>query len=62
MQVFQTAGVPPASGRTIFANIGCTRKSSAALTKRVVAKSRTIETLEWNRRGWLTFIVPRADA
>ena len=27
-QVFQTAGVPPSRGSTIFANIGCTRNSS----------------------------------
>ena len=26
MAVFQTAGVPPSSGRTILANIGCTEK------------------------------------
>jgi hypothetical protein len=31
--VFQTAGEPPSSGSTIRANIGCTRNSSAALTR-----------------------------
>jgi hypothetical protein len=35
MQVFHTAGVPPRSGKTIFATIGCTEKSNAALTNNV---------------------------
>ncbi|HUS09219.1 MAG TPA: hypothetical protein VMZ30_02045 [Pyrinomonadaceae bacterium] len=32
MQVFHTAGVPPRTGKSIFATIGCTEKSKAALT------------------------------
>src|SRR5207302_11197189 len=39
MQVFQTAGVPPREGRIILAIMGWTRKSSVALTNRVMAKS-----------------------
>lgn len=31
MQVVHTAGLPPNSGRTIFANMGSTTKSRAAL-------------------------------
>ncbi len=31
--MFQTIGVPPNSGSTIFVNIGCTANSSAALRK-----------------------------
>jgi hypothetical protein len=37
MHVFQTAGVPPRNGRTIFASIGCTQKSRKALRKMVIA-------------------------
>jgi hypothetical protein len=33
MHVFQTAGVPPRRGSTIFANIGCTAKRRTAETK-----------------------------
>jgi hypothetical protein len=43
MQVFQTAGVPPREGRIIFAIIGWTRKSSVALTKRVMPKRNAKE-------------------
>src|SRR5437588_360564 len=43
MQVFQTAGVPPREGRIIFAIIGWTRKSSVALTKRVMANRNAKE-------------------
>src|SRR5438477_8500252 len=39
MQVFQTAGVPPRSGNTIFAIMGWTRKSSAALRNSVAEKN-----------------------
>src|SRR5437773_11352792 len=39
MQVFQTAGVPPRSGRSIFATIGWTRKTSAAPENAAVAKT-----------------------
>jgi hypothetical protein len=35
MHVFHTAGVPPRDGRTIFENMGCTAKSSAAFRKTV---------------------------
>src|SRR5262245_59760265 len=38
MHVFQTAGVPPRSGRTIFPTIGWTRNSRVALTKSVRPK------------------------
>jgi hypothetical protein len=37
--VFQTAGVPPRRGSSIFAIIGCTEKSNAALTNKVIANS-----------------------
>jgi hypothetical protein len=37
MQVFHTAGVPPRSGKSIFANIGCTQNSSDALANNVAA-------------------------
>jgi hypothetical protein len=43
MQVFQTAGVPPSTGNSIFAIIGSTEKSKAALTKIVAAKSSVSE-------------------
>jgi hypothetical protein len=39
MHVFHTAGVPPSTGNSIFAIIGSTEKSKAALTKIVTAKS-----------------------
>lgn len=39
MQVFHTAGVPPSTGNSIFAIMGSTEKSKAALTKIVTAKS-----------------------
>src|ERR1700693_3931730 len=39
IQVFHTAGVPPNSGRTILAIMGCTRKRRNALKKRDIAKS-----------------------
>jgi hypothetical protein len=39
IQVFHTAGVPPNSGRTILANMGCTRKRRNALKRRDIAKS-----------------------
>ena len=35
MQVFQTAGVPPSSGKSIFAIIGCTQNNSDALANNV---------------------------
>ena len=41
MQVFQTIGEPPSSGSTIFATIGCTKKSRNALTNSVDVKSGT---------------------
>ena len=37
MQVFQTPGEPPTSGRSIFPMSGCTRNNSAAPTKSVTA-------------------------
>ena len=37
MQVFQTAGVPPRYGSSILPIIGCTKNSSAALMKSVIA-------------------------
>jgi hypothetical protein len=37
MHVFHTAGVPPRRGNSIFAIIGCTEKSNAALTNKVSA-------------------------
>jgi hypothetical protein len=43
MHVFHTAGVPPSTGSSIFAIIGSTEKSKAALTKIVAAKSRVRE-------------------
>ena len=42
MQVFQTSGVPPSSGRIILPIIGCTRKSSVALVNSVSAKTRSM--------------------
>src|SRR5262249_2711967 len=42
MHVFQTAGVPPKSGRIILPINGCTRNSSKALQKRVKAKKPSI--------------------
>jgi len=39
MHVFQTDGVPPSSGSTIFPNIGCTVKSRTAERRRVTVKS-----------------------
>lgn len=33
--MFHTAGVPPSKGKSIFATIGCTEKSNAALTNSV---------------------------
>ena len=38
MQVFQTAGLPPSSGSTIFPNIGSATNTSAALVKSVAPK------------------------
>jgi hypothetical protein len=35
MHMFHTAGVPPSRGNSIFATIGCTEKSNAALVKSV---------------------------
>src|SRR5688500_15310152 len=43
MAVFQTDGDPPRSGRSIRANIGCTRKSRAEPVKIVTAKSATMK-------------------
>jgi hypothetical protein len=37
--VFQTAGEPPRSGSTIFANKGSTQKSRNALVRAVAEKS-----------------------
>ena len=45
MQVFHTAGVPPRSGRSIFATIGCTQNKSDALVNNVAAK-RSVNALE----------------
>src|SRR5262249_34874291 len=42
MQVFQTAGVPPSSGSTILAIIGCTRNSSVELRNSVQTNSATM--------------------
>jgi hypothetical protein len=42
MAVFQTEGDPPSKGRSIRANMGCTRKSRAEPVKIVTAKSATI--------------------
>ena len=39
MLVFQTEELPPSSGRTSLATIGCTRNTSAALVKTVTANS-----------------------
>jgi len=39
MQVFHTAGVPPRSGRIIWAIMGWMRKSRNALTNSVAANS-----------------------
>ena len=41
MHVFQTAGVPPSIGSTIFENMGCTANSSAAFTNNVIENSAT---------------------
>jgi hypothetical protein len=41
--VFQTAGLPPSFGSTIFANIGWTRKTSADAVNVVAVKSHTVE-------------------
>jgi hypothetical protein len=43
MHVFHTAGVPPSTGKSIFAIIGSTANSNAALTKIVAAKSNVRE-------------------
>src|SRR5882672_6142088 len=40
MHVFHTAGDPPSSGRIIFATIGSTMKTSAALVKIALANTR----------------------
>jgi hypothetical protein len=45
MQVVHTAGAPPRSGSTIFANIGWTRKSRKALTNSAVANSGSYDLL-----------------
>lgn len=45
MQVFHTAGVPPKSGKSIFATIGCTQNKSVALRKSVAAY-RSVNALE----------------
>src|SRR5688572_4536911 len=42
MAVFQTDGEPPSNGRSIRANMGCTRKSRAEPVKIVTAKSVTM--------------------
>jgi hypothetical protein len=42
MQVFHTAGVPPSSGNTIFANIGSARNNNPELQNRVRQNSGTI--------------------
>jgi hypothetical protein len=42
MQVIHTAGAPPNVGRSMRATIGSTQKRRAALKKRVVAKSRSV--------------------
>src|SRR5580704_5198826 len=47
MQVVHTAVVPPSTGNAIFANIGSSQKSSAALTKRVSEKTASERV-----RGW----------
>jgi len=43
MHVFHTAGVPPSSGNSIFATIGCTEKSNAALTNNVIPNNSVSE-------------------
>jgi hypothetical protein len=42
MHVFQTAGVPPSSGSTIFAIIGWTMKRSEELRNNVAANNTTM--------------------
>ena len=39
--MFQIAGVPPHNGSTIFVNMGCTEKSSAAFRKMATANTGT---------------------
>jgi hypothetical protein len=41
MHVFQTDGVPPNKGSTIFENIGWTANRSAAFTNNVIENSAT---------------------
>jgi hypothetical protein len=41
--VFQTEGEPPSRGRTIFANIGSTRKRSAELTNSETANRMSMD-------------------
>jgi hypothetical protein len=43
MQVFHTAGVPPSRGNSIFATIGWTEKSNAALTNNVMPNKNVSE-------------------
>src|SRR6516164_5368228 len=43
MQVFHTAGVPPKSGSTILAIMGCIRKSRAELKNNVTEKKNCNE-------------------
>src|SRR5205807_2563546 len=50
MQVFHTAGVPPRSGNTIFAIIGCTRNSSDELRNSVSARTMIMGGRVWIER------------
>src|SRR5258707_975612 len=61
MQVPQTAGEPPTSGRVILATIGWTLKSRAALKNKVEAKSRSTDDLRGGVSShWSLVIGPRS--
>ena len=49
MHVFHTVGVPPSSGNSIRAIIGCTQNNSSALVKIAVAKSHAAAAPDWLR-------------
>jgi len=49
MQVFQTEGVPPKSGKSILATIGWTQNSKAALTKSVMENNLAKELLRFDK-------------
>jgi hypothetical protein len=50
MQVFQTAGTPPSSGKTIFPIMGWTPNDKAALRKSV-AENKTVRRCPFRRSG-----------